>query len=436
MSANFIPDVKPTHDLPPFKGWVYERFPFIQEDFDSLTSYELWCKVVEYINQVASEINNVSYNNSELVKAFSDLQDYVNDYFDNLDVTEEINNKLDAMVLDGTMDQIINQEIFGELNNSVSANTSAIETINETTIPGINQDITDLESAIETINNTTIPNAIETLEAQLGEKYTDIPARLYIDGTNGDDENDGSAEFPIKTLDAFFERLNHGAHDIRCYIVSSGTYTVSKSQFLDCTIHLTANTSGVVIEFTTENYVSFYNTHININSASDSQPLTIRYSKGLEGLTIENTASSIQNVIFDNIVPSFYGGYARLVNTSVSRMYFNGTNASCQHITLTGLSNGTGIVARYSTQLSLYGTFDVTGSNHTNNIISLERSNAVITIASTSTSNNRTTGNSIYADASILNINTTALGILNNIASGGYAHASCTILNTAYKELQ
>ena len=40
-------------------------------------------------------------------EAFQDLHDYVMNYFDNLDVQEEINTKLDQMAADGTLDQII-----------------------------------------------------------------------------------------------------------------------------------------------------------------------------------------------------------------------------------------------------------------------------------------------------------------------------------------
>lgn len=436
MSANFNPDTKNVPKLNPFKGWVYERFPFIQEDFDSLTSYELWCKIVEYVNKISESVNINADNNNELVDAYSKLQDYVNNYFNNLDVQEEINNKLDAMVIDGTMDQIINQEIFGQLNDAISSNTSAIVTLNETTIPGINEDIDGIESSIETINTETIPNAVEMLESELSQKYTDIPRRLYIDGVNGDDENDGSSEYPLKTLDAFFEKLNHGVHDLRCYIVSSGTYQVSKSQFLDCTIHITANTSGVVIEFSTDNYVSFYNTHISINSASDSQPLTLRYSKGVESMTIENTSAIFQNVIFSNITCGLYGTYVRMTNCSIYRMYLNGSKVSSQHTRVLGLADGVGFVCSHASDLVLYGSFDVTGSTHTSNIINLNRSTGNILISSTTSSSNLTSGNSIYLEGSLLITNTTALGILNGLASGGYTHVSSSILNTAYKELQ
>lgn len=45
----------------------------------------------------------------ELQKLFLELKNYVENYFDNLDVQEEINNKLNQMVEDGTLQEIITQ---------------------------------------------------------------------------------------------------------------------------------------------------------------------------------------------------------------------------------------------------------------------------------------------------------------------------------------
>lgn len=93
--------------LTPFKRCVIQNFPFIEADFDALTNYGLLCKIVEYLNQVIASQNEVQGVTEEIVTAFNNLYDYVHDYFDNLDVQEEINNKLDAMVEDGTLQEII-----------------------------------------------------------------------------------------------------------------------------------------------------------------------------------------------------------------------------------------------------------------------------------------------------------------------------------------
>lgn len=122
--------------LTPFKFFCLTNFPFIEEDFDALTYYQLLCKVVEYLNKVITSTNSIGTQTEELTNAFNTLEDYVNNYFTNLDVQEEINNKLDKMATDGTLDKIINQEIFGELNDKITNLENDINDIenNQTTI--------------------------------------------------------------------------------------------------------------------------------------------------------------------------------------------------------------------------------------------------------------------------------------------------------------
>lgn len=122
--------------LTPFKFFCLTNFPFIEEDFDALTYYQLLCKVVEYLNNVIKTTNAIGTQTEELTNAFNELKNYVDNYFTNLDVQEEINNKLDQMATDGTLDKIINQEIFGELNDKIT---------------NLENDINDIEN-----NNTTI----------------------------------------------------------------------------------------------------------------------------------------------------------------------------------------------------------------------------------------------------------------------------------------
>lgn len=87
------------------------NFPYIEKDFDALTDYGLLCKVVDYLNQVITNENTQNENIVALYNAFVELKDFVDNYFDNLDVQDEINNKLDEMLEDGVLEQIIEQYI-------------------------------------------------------------------------------------------------------------------------------------------------------------------------------------------------------------------------------------------------------------------------------------------------------------------------------------
>lgn len=110
--------------IPPFKRFALENFPFIEEDFDALTNWQLFCKIIKYLNNVIESQNNVSEAMVNLTDAFNELQkvltdefndlhDYVYNYFANLDVQEEINIKLDEMAQDGTLETIVARYVVG-----------------------------------------------------------------------------------------------------------------------------------------------------------------------------------------------------------------------------------------------------------------------------------------------------------------------------------
>ena len=109
-----------TINLPPFKKMCMTIGNLPTSFMESMSYYEALCWLYNYLDtQVIPAINTEGEAITELQTAFTTLQNYVDTYFDNLDVQEEVNNKLDAMALDGTLAEIINQEIFSELNDKV-----------------------------------------------------------------------------------------------------------------------------------------------------------------------------------------------------------------------------------------------------------------------------------------------------------------------------
>ena len=95
--------------LTPFKMQVLQTFPFIDADFDAITNYELLCKVVDYLNKTINNVDVLNDEVKEYINKFNELKAYVDNYFNNLDVQQEINNKLDQMAQDGTLQIIIDQ---------------------------------------------------------------------------------------------------------------------------------------------------------------------------------------------------------------------------------------------------------------------------------------------------------------------------------------
>ena len=100
--------------LCPFKMQVLQSFPFIDADFDALTNYELLCKVVDYLNTTVDNVNILKEDFDLLRTQYNALKEYVDNYFANLDVQEEINNKIDDMILSGEFDQIIDNYTIGK----------------------------------------------------------------------------------------------------------------------------------------------------------------------------------------------------------------------------------------------------------------------------------------------------------------------------------
>lgn len=92
------------NDLRPFRFWCQKALPLVYDD--SLSYYELLCKVVDYLNKTMENVNKLSENFDELQNAFNTLKDYVDNYFKNLDVQEEINKKLDEMASNGTLSNL------------------------------------------------------------------------------------------------------------------------------------------------------------------------------------------------------------------------------------------------------------------------------------------------------------------------------------------
>ena len=107
-------NIEKAPNVPPFVTFVTSAVPMVFDN--SLSYYEALCAlwkwlqddVVNVINNNATVTEDYIDLTNEYTAKFIELKNYVDNYFDNLDVQEEINNKLDAMVEDGTLQELIN----------------------------------------------------------------------------------------------------------------------------------------------------------------------------------------------------------------------------------------------------------------------------------------------------------------------------------------
>lgn len=94
--------------LPP---WVETNIQPAFYDKESGSVLQQTARMYAKVNCLVRMFNKLSKETKETVDEyiakFVELKDFVDTYFENLDVQEEINNKLDAMVEDGTFQQIV-----------------------------------------------------------------------------------------------------------------------------------------------------------------------------------------------------------------------------------------------------------------------------------------------------------------------------------------
>ena len=126
-------ELKPVGNLSPFARFCCTIGNLPSSYMVSLTYEEQLLWLCDYLkNTVIPAVNTNAEAVKELQELYVKLKDYVDNYFNNLDVQQEINNKLDKMASDGTLENIINQEIFEEINNNISKLNNDITEINNT----------------------------------------------------------------------------------------------------------------------------------------------------------------------------------------------------------------------------------------------------------------------------------------------------------------
>ena len=146
----------------------------------SLTYEEQLLWLCDYLqNTVIPTVNNNGECVTELQNLYLQLKNYVDNYFTNLDVQNEIDTKLDEMATDGTLDNIINQEIFSEINNNIAQNTSDISELNNN-LTEIKKDyVVFIGDSYGAVTNSWIDKVAEKMNLTLNQTYFKIAQNGY-----------------------------------------------------------------------------------------------------------------------------------------------------------------------------------------------------------------------------------------------------------------
>lgn len=172
--ADFTPTLGNYKELQPFRYWCHKVLPLVYDD--SLSYYELLCKIVAFLNDTMEYAETLHVDVTNLRNAYNELQSYVNNYFSNLDVQEEINNKLDNMASNGELYEIIRSytdPIVNEQNDKISVLKARMDTF--TSLPeGSTSGDAELLDIRVGYNGVTYPSAGDSVRGQVGELKSDI----------------------------------------------------------------------------------------------------------------------------------------------------------------------------------------------------------------------------------------------------------------------
>jgi hypothetical protein len=125
----------------------YERY--LPTAFDeSLSLLEKVNKIIQYLNETGVLVNGV-------VTQWNEVMEWVM----NEGLEEEVNERLDEMTADGTLDAIINQNIFNDLNTKIDGVIADVDTRFGTMQTELDQDFADFQ---------------ETIEADIDNRFGDI----------------------------------------------------------------------------------------------------------------------------------------------------------------------------------------------------------------------------------------------------------------------
>lgn len=171
--------------MTPFKWFIIENYPFLEDSIDGLTNYQLFTKLGDEINKNRDAINEIGLNAEALTEGYNALHDFVYNYFDNLDVQDEIDNKLDEMTVDGTLTALIKNYIdplFSEKSTELDNKIFVFENSVNNNVNSLRESVNRSIDSIENQVNSAVSGT--PLIASSISQMTDT-GRIYVNTSDG-----------------------------------------------------------------------------------------------------------------------------------------------------------------------------------------------------------------------------------------------------------
>lgn len=244
-----------TINLPPFKKMCITIGNLPSSFVESMSYYEALCWLVNFLaNEVVPAVNT----NSE---AITELQTYVANYFDNLDVQEEINNKLDAMAEAGTLQEIVaeylnTKAVFGF--DSVDDMKDATNLIDGSYARTLGfAEINDGGAALYKIRNITNDDVIDNVTIiPLNDEENNLIAELIIEYEMNSKCFNIIGDGVTDDTDA----LQHALNITNIICNKNETYKITKTMYINHSLN--GNNSTFIVpnysDLTIESYRGIY----------------------------------------------------------------------------------------------------------------------------------------------------------------------------------
>ena len=158
-----------------FTNYIYKAIPLAFDE--SMSYYETLCGLLSYLKDtVIPALNNNADAIIEVQNLMTELQNYVDNYFDNLDVQEEINNKLDEMAQSGKLDELVGKYVTNGIQPQIDNINEEIKNIKNREIIMIG----DSYLAGQSLDNPTTENYGYLLMQKLG--FSSDKFHLWAEG--------------------------------------------------------------------------------------------------------------------------------------------------------------------------------------------------------------------------------------------------------------
>ena len=209
-------NIKKAPNVPPFLRFCSAIIPTAFDD--SLSYYEALCALYKFLqDQIVTTINNNATVTNEYIRLTNELKEYVEHYFDNLDVQKEIDNKLDEMYANGQLDLLFSKYV-----------NDYVEVTNER--------ITELDTKVNSLNDLT-PTVVSSTSAMTDHDKiylnTDDGYWYYWNGSTfvqgglyNSDATDTAIKWYINDL------ASDGNNEINPFTCAKGSLTTSDGSFV------------------------------------------------------------------------------------------------------------------------------------------------------------------------------------------------------------